>query len=151
MLNGSSPAYVITNGLGAWTYRRRDSQPRNGIEDSEVSVDVGRKIRAGADDICEKLKEVLEPAPRPLAVTEIKSLSVPTEVLEPKPARWTRRLTEIKSLSGRAEEALARSAKERREKRVFLATLFVEDEGDAEMSYTGWLDYLHRQVRDKIM
>eukprot|EP00927_Polykrikos_kofoidii_P009644 TRINITY_DN14035_c0_g1_i1.p1 TRINITY_DN14035_c0_g1~~TRINITY_DN14035_c0_g1_i1.p1 ORF type:complete len:955 (+),score=179.91 TRINITY_DN14035_c0_g1_i1:46-2865(+) len=148
LLNGAAPAYVVTNGLSAWTYRRRDSQPRNGIEDGSVDVDAGREIRAGMDKICEKLRVVLEPAPRPLAVTEIKSLSVPTEILETKPARRTRPLTEIKSVSGFAEDTMAKSAKERREKRVLLSTLFVEDEGCADMSYVGWLDYLHEQVRN---
>eukprot|EP00927_Polykrikos_kofoidii_P057326 TRINITY_DN5143_c0_g1_i9.p1 TRINITY_DN5143_c0_g1~~TRINITY_DN5143_c0_g1_i9.p1 ORF type:complete len:956 (+),score=156.54 TRINITY_DN5143_c0_g1_i9:53-2869(+) len=146
MLNGSAPAYVITNGLAAWTYRRRDSQPRNGVDDSSADATTGRMIRSGADDICDKLRESLEPKPRPLALTEIKSLSVATEVLEPKPPRHTKGLMEIKSLTGPAEDAMAKSAKERREKKIFLATLFVEDEGYAEMSYVGWLDYLHQQV-----
>eukprot|EP00927_Polykrikos_kofoidii_P057323 TRINITY_DN5143_c0_g1_i6.p1 TRINITY_DN5143_c0_g1~~TRINITY_DN5143_c0_g1_i6.p1 ORF type:complete len:957 (+),score=175.14 TRINITY_DN5143_c0_g1_i6:58-2871(+) len=147
LLTGSAPAFVITNGLGAWTYRRRDSQPRKGIEDGSVDVDAGRKIRAGADNICERLREVLEPAPRALGLSEIKSLSVATEVLKPEPARQTRRLTEIKSISDCAESAMAKSAQERREKNVFLATLFVEDEGDSELSYVGWLNYLQQQVR----
>eukprot|EP00927_Polykrikos_kofoidii_P057322 TRINITY_DN5143_c0_g1_i5.p1 TRINITY_DN5143_c0_g1~~TRINITY_DN5143_c0_g1_i5.p1 ORF type:complete len:958 (+),score=171.12 TRINITY_DN5143_c0_g1_i5:58-2874(+) len=146
MLNGSAPAYVITNGLSAWTYQRRDSQPRKGMKDSSVDADMRRMIRSGADDICDKLRESLEPKPRPLALTEIKSLSVATEVLEPKPPRHTKGLMEIKSLTGPAEDAMAKSAKERREKKIFLATLFVEDEGYAEMSYVGWLDYLHQQV-----
>eukprot|EP00927_Polykrikos_kofoidii_P009647 TRINITY_DN14035_c0_g1_i4.p1 TRINITY_DN14035_c0_g1~~TRINITY_DN14035_c0_g1_i4.p1 ORF type:complete len:956 (+),score=168.67 TRINITY_DN14035_c0_g1_i4:46-2868(+) len=148
ILHGSAPAYVITNGLGAWTYRRRDSQPRNGIEDGSLDVDARRKIGTRANEICEKLKEVLEPAPRPLALTEIKSLSVATELVEPKQARQTRESIETKRISGCAADATTISASGLRQARAFLSALFVEDEGYAEMSYVGWLDYLHEQVRN---
>jgi hypothetical protein len=148
ILHGSAPAYVITNGLGAWTYRRRDSQPRNGIEDGSLDVDARRKIGTRANEICEKLKEVLEPAPRPLALTEIKSLSVATELVEPKQARQTRESIETKRISGCAADATTISASGLRQARAFLSALFVEDEGYAEMSYVGWLDHLFQQVEN---
>eukprot|EP00929_Paragymnodinium_shiwhaense_P119322 TRINITY_DN91205_c0_g1_i1.p1 TRINITY_DN91205_c0_g1~~TRINITY_DN91205_c0_g1_i1.p1 ORF type:complete len:868 (-),score=156.81 TRINITY_DN91205_c0_g1_i1:152-2686(-) len=59
------------------------------------------------------------------------------ETLEPGPQFLP--LAEITNLSTASSES--------RDQKVFMATLFVEDEGFTEMSYRGWVDFLQGQVQ----
>jgi len=105
---GAYPAYVITNGLGAWMYRNPSPEATPKDEAGALALEQATKT------ICGQLREALEPSPMPLPLAEVQNLSTSNDA--------------------------------GREQLVFMATLFVEDEGFTEMSYPDWVQFLQGQV-----
>jgi len=109
VVKGAWPAYIITNGVGAWLYRTPTGRAAY-IE----SRDEAKLLKNAVHDVCTQIRDMLEPNPVPLPLTEIVNLSS--------------------------------SASESRDQKVLMATLFIEDEGFTEMSYTDWVHFLQGQV-----
>jgi len=104
------PAYMITNGFGAWMYR----SPNGPFAHIETQAEAER-VKAAADGVCNQVREALEPSPMYLPMTEITNLST--------------------------------AAEEPREQKIFIATLFIEDEGFTEHSYPDWIQFLQSQLQ----
>mmetsp|Transcript_32671 Transcript_32671/g.93687 ORF Transcript_32671/g.93687 Transcript_32671/m.93687 type:complete len:840 (-) Transcript_32671:178-2697(-) len=108
---GPSPAYLITNGFGAWFYEvdRGDGSPQK-----TPNID----LRENAKALCQRLRNALEPSAVWMPLGDLPGLPCTKSAGVDVP--W--------------------------QDKVFLSTIFVEDEGVTEMAYGDWIRSLQAQV-----
>lgn len=120
IVKGTWPAYVVSNGLGAWVYINQTSKgagsPRGNCGESAAAEE--KTMKTAAEALCTQLRDALEPSPLAMPLREITNLSTTHET--------------------------------GKDQKVFLAMLFIEDEGFTEMSYPDWVQFLVDQLRRRV-
>eukprot|EP00913_Durusdinium_trenchii_P026108 g24491.t1 len=132
---GPAPAYLVTNGFGMWYHQ-------SGSLLGEFSD--RPELREAAGELAERIREVLQPVSDWIPLFDLPRLSVPLKTEE--------KIMQEATPSGRPRygsrtphiAAVAKSSSEHISwpEKVLLSSLFVEDTGVTEMSYSDWVLFL---------
>lgn len=121
---GPSQAYLICNGFNIWYYQRDTSDDH---------------LREAAEALAERIRVSMAPCPAWIPLSDMPKLSPKAPSVSPadcaSPCRGN-------TIQGASPQQTARSWQEQ----LFLSTVFVEDEGVTEMSYSAWLKFLRVQL-----